>query len=92
MSIIVSLKINDGVVMAADSATTFAIGQIYENANKIVNLIKGLPIGVMTCGSGGAGNASITTLLRICASDFRVRTRRMQTGSSTVGRTRSSRS
>src|SRR5438105_10995028 len=64
MSIIVSVKINDGVVMAADSATTFAIGQIYEHANKIVNLVKGLPIGVMTCGAGGIGNASIATLLK----------------------------
>jgi ATP-dependent protease HslVU (ClpYQ) peptidase subunit len=64
MSIIVSVKINDGVVMAADGATTFAVGQIYENANKIVNLVKGLPIGVMTCGSGGVGNASIATLLK----------------------------
>jgi hypothetical protein len=69
MSIIVSVKINDGVVMAADSATTFTFpdgrpGQIYEHANKIVNLVKGLPIGVMTCGAGGVGNASIATLLK----------------------------
>src|SRR6266852_8824665 len=64
MSIIVSVKINDGIVIAADSATSFAVGQIYEHANKIVNLVKGLPIGVMTCGSGGIGNASIVTLLK----------------------------
>lgn len=69
MSIIVSVKINDGVVMAADSATTFykptgAAGQIYEHATKIMNLVKGLPIGVMTCGSGGIGNASTDTLLK----------------------------
>jgi hypothetical protein len=64
MSIIVSVKINDGIVMAADSATSFAIGQVYEHANKIVNLVKGLPIGVMTCGAGGIGNASIATLLK----------------------------
>jgi hypothetical protein len=69
MSIIVSVKINDGIVMAADSATTFFKDtgepfQSYEHANKIVNLVKGLPIGVMTCGSGGIGNASIDTLLK----------------------------
>jgi hypothetical protein len=69
MSIIVSVKINDGVVMAADSATTFfkdtgEAFQSYEHANKIVNLVKGLPIGVMTCGSGGVGSASIDTLLK----------------------------
>ena len=45
-SIIVSVKINDGIVMAADSATTFykatgEVVQIYEHANKIVNLVKG---------------------------------------------------
>jgi hypothetical protein len=66
MSIIVSVKINDGIVMAADSATTFTWpdgkpGQIYEHAIKIVNLIKGAPVGVMTCESGGIGNASIAT-------------------------------
>ncbi len=69
MSIIVSVKINDGIVMAADSATTFSTpdgkpGQIYEHAIKIVNLVKGLPIGVTTTGSGGIGNASIATLLK----------------------------
>ena len=55
--------------MAADSATTFSrpdgqVGQIYQNANKVVNLVKGLPIGVMTCGAGGVGPASIATLLK----------------------------
>src|SRR5882724_10727217 len=69
MSIIVSVKIHDGIVMASDSATTFYTqeghaGQIYEHANKIVNLVKGSPIGVMTCGAGGVGNASIATLLK----------------------------
>src|SRR5580704_824142 len=64
MSIIVSVKINDGIVLAADSATSFANGQVYEHANKIVNLVKGLPIGVMTCGAGGIGNASVATLLK----------------------------
>jgi hypothetical protein len=44
--------------MAADSGTTFSTpdgkpGQIYEHAIKIVNLVKGLPIGAMTCGSEG---------------------------------------
>src|SRR5260370_1269446 len=64
MSIIVSVKINDGIVMAADSASSFANGQVYEHANKIVNLVKGFPIGVMTCGAGGIGNASTATLLK----------------------------
>lgn len=64
MTVIVSVKINDGLVMASDSASTFGIGQIYLHADKIVNLVKGLPIGAMVTGSGQIGNESITTLLK----------------------------
>jgi 20S proteasome alpha/beta subunit len=69
MSIIVSVKIHDGIVMAADSATTFYTSegrptQIYEHVDKIVNLVKGAPIGIMTCGSGSIGSASIATLMK----------------------------
>jgi len=64
MTIIVSVKINDGVVMAADSALTFQSGQVYHHANKIVNLRKGLPIGVMSTGYGGIGNESMETLFK----------------------------
>ena len=64
VTIIVSVKINDGVVMAADSASTFATGQIYLHTNKITNLVKGLPIGVMVTGAGGIGSESIETLCK----------------------------
>jgi hypothetical protein len=64
MTVIVSVKINDGIVIASDSASTFANGQIYLTADKIVNLVKGLPIGVMVTGSGGIGSESITTLFK----------------------------
>jgi hypothetical protein len=64
MTVIVSVKINDGVIMAADSASTFGTGQIYLNADKLVNLVKGLPIGVMVTGAGGIGSESISTLLK----------------------------
>jgi len=64
MTVIVSVKINDGVVMASDSASTFGIGQTYLHADKIINLVKGLPIGVMVTGSGGIGSESISTLLK----------------------------
>lgn len=64
MTIIVSVIINDGIVMAADSALTFQGGQIYHHANKIVNLRKGLPIGVMSTGYGGIGNESMETLFK----------------------------
>ncbi len=68
MTVIVSVKINDGVVMASDSATTFEIGQTYLHADKIVNLAKGFPIGAMVTGAGGIGASSVSTLLK----DFRV--------------------
>src|SRR5271169_6924927 len=64
MTVLVSVKINDGVVMAADSASSFASGMVYRHADKIVNLRQGLPIGVMVTGAGGIGNESIDTLLK----------------------------
>jgi hypothetical protein len=73
MTIAVSLKVNDGVVLAADSATTL-IGQspdgsvgvvnVYNNANKIFNLVKDWPIGVVTWGAGSIGTASVSTLVK----------------------------
>jgi 20S proteasome alpha/beta subunit len=64
MTVIVSVKINDGIVMAADSVSSFPNGLSYQHANKIVNLQKGLPIGAMVTGNGGIGNESIETLLK----------------------------
>jgi hypothetical protein len=73
MTIAVSLKVNDGVVLAADSATTL-IGQspdgsigvvnVYNNANKIFNLVRDRPIGVVTWGAGSIGVASVSTLVK----------------------------
>ncbi len=76
MSIAISVKVNDGVVLAADSASTILLRtpqgevgavKVYNNANKIFNLYKGLPIGCVTFGAGSIGNASIATLIK----DFR---------------------
>lgn len=73
MTIIVSVKINDGIVMAADSASSFGpvtlpdgkqLQQTYQHANKIVNLRKDLPIGAMVTGSGNIGVESIDTLFK----------------------------
>jgi hypothetical protein len=64
MTILVSVKINDGIVMATDSATSFASGMVYNHSRKIVNLREGLPIGAMVSGAGGIGNESIDTLLK----------------------------
>ncbi|WP_446667066.1 hypothetical protein [Flexivirga sp. B27] len=73
MTIAVSLKVHDGVVLAADSASTLmardhsgnvGVVNVYDNANKIVNLVKGLPLGVMTWGSGSIGPVSMTTIFK----------------------------
>jgi hypothetical protein len=64
VTVIVSVKINDGVVMAADSAGSMESGQVYEHANKISNLCEGLPVGAMSTGAGGIGNESVETLLK----------------------------
>jgi hypothetical protein len=66
------------VVLAADSASTLVgrdeqgrpyVVTVYNNANKIFNLRKGLPIGAVTWGAGSIGNASISTLIK----DLRLR-------------------
>ncbi len=76
MTIAISIKVNDGVVLSADSAATILsrdqsgrtiVINIYDNANKVFNLRKGLPIGSITWGSGSIGQASIATLTK----DFR---------------------
>lgn len=79
MSIAVLIGVHDGLVLAADSASTLMISlpqqggtmaaNVYDNANKIFNLIKGRPLGCATFGSGSIGNASIGTLIK----DFRVK-------------------
>ena len=85
MSIAVAISVHDGVVLAADSASTLAAGivgippgtmgpqqvamNVYNNANKIANLYKGKPIGCVAYGSGSIGSASTSTLLK----DFRYR-------------------
>lgn len=80
MSVAVLIGVHDGVVLAADSASTLTfapppgvvlppgqqsfVGNVYDNANKIFNLVKGQPIGCITFGSGNIGNASIGTLIK----------------------------
>jgi hypothetical protein len=75
VTIALSVKINDGVVLATDSASTVmamtpqgpGVVNVYDNANKAFNLLKGCPIGAVTWGAGGIGNASISSLVK----DFR---------------------
>lgn len=74
MTIAISLKVNDGVVLAADSASTLTgqdeqghptdVVNVYNHANKVFNLRKGLPIGAITWGAGAIGTESISTLAK----------------------------
>jgi hypothetical protein len=73
LTIAISIKINDGLVLASDSASTI-IGKgpdgslgvltVYNNANKVFNLRKGFPIGAITWGAGSIGQASISTIMK----------------------------
>lgn len=68
MTLVLALKVGDGVVLGADSATTLAQGSQYMNsyfnAEKLFNLRKGLPLGAVTYGVGGLVNHSIATLAK----------------------------
>lgn len=72
LTVALSLKVNDGVVLAADSATSLmavnqgrrGVANVYDHANKVFNLVKTLPIGVITWGAGSIGPASIATLVK----------------------------
>ncbi len=71
MTVAVSVKVDDGIVLAADSASTIggqSIVNVYNNANKVFNLFKGCPIGAITWGAGNVGRSSTSTLMK----DFRV--------------------
>lgn len=78
MTIALALKVHDGLVVAADSATTLtstdgsggaSVVNVFNHANKIVNLHKSLPVALMTWGRGNIGQQSIATL----AKDLRLR-------------------
>jgi len=75
MTVAIAIKINNGLVLATDSAS--AIGEThdeqtkihytYYNADKLFNLKKGFPIGCLTWGDGSINGVSISTLTK----DFR---------------------
>ncbi|MDQ6690394.1 MAG: hypothetical protein M3Z18_07785 [Gemmatimonadota bacterium] len=73
MTIAIVLKIGDGLVIGADSASTFAdatgVSNVYFNAEKVFNLVKGLPLGAVVAGLGGLQGRSVATL----AKDLRAR-------------------
>lgn len=80
MTIAISLKVNDGLVLAADSASTIfgedltgqtGVINVYDNAIKVFNLRKGLPLGAITWGAGAIGTSSISTLIKDLRRRFR---------------------
>jgi hypothetical protein len=73
VTIAIAVQVHDGIVLASDSASTLTdpsqagpnnVLNVYNNANKIFNLRKGLPIGGMTYGMGSIGVSSISTLAK----------------------------
>jgi hypothetical protein len=69
MTIVIALKVGDGVVLGADSASTIVdqgggYQNSYFNAEKLFNLVKGLPIGVLTYGLGGLAGRSVSSLAK----------------------------
>jgi hypothetical protein len=72
MTIAITLKVNDGVVVASDSATTMSFGSegnVYNHADKLFNLHQGSPVAAVGFGLGNIGPASLATLMK----DLRVR-------------------
>jgi len=68
MTIAIILQIGDGLILGADSAATLAgpsvVENVYFNADKLFNLVKGLPIGAVTYGLGGLDGRSISNLAK----------------------------
>jgi len=81
MTIAIALKINDGIVLATDSASTIvgeeneegvrSVYHTYFTADKLFNLKKGSPVGAITWGNGSVNNESISTLVK----NFREKTK-----------------
>ena len=68
VTIILSIKVQDGVVLASDSAVLHR-GHLYTNADKNIQLVKGLPIGVLISGDGAVGTRALTSVMQ----DFSIR-------------------
>jgi len=72
MTIVACVKVYDGIVLGADSATqimgkdlqgNITVLKVYQNAQKLFQL-QNLPVGILTYGIGNIGKKSIETLLR----------------------------
>lgn len=76
MTIAITMKVNDGIVLATDSASTMiaqdntgqiGVVNIYNNANKLINIHGKIPVGVITWGAGSIGLQSTSSVIK----DFR---------------------
>lgn len=82
MTIAIALKINDGIVLATDSASSIIgeenrdgvrpVHHTYFTADKIFNIIKGEPIGVMTWGNGSINNESISKIVKDFRNEYKI--------------------
>src|SRR3989442_9788796 len=78
MSIVVSVRVGDGLVMAADSASTLSaadptgkelgVAKVFNNATKLLQL-RDYPVGVATWGSGTIGASTISSLVEEFANE-----------------------
>jgi hypothetical protein len=68
VTVAVAVQVWDGVVIAADSATTLDLEngshQVYNNANKVFHLHRRRPLGAVTWGLGNIGSASIASIAK----------------------------
>ena len=73
VTVVVAVKVYDGMVLAADSATALPLRdaagkvtghQVWNNADKVFHLHRDLPIGLATWGGGQIQSASISTLAK----------------------------
>lgn len=72
MTIAIAVKVYDGIVLATDSAliTNTMVGgkpqflNATGNATKLINLHRGLPVGMVMWGAGSMGNVSVHTLAK----------------------------
>ena len=63
MTIVISISVQDGVVLASDSAVEHR-GQVYYSAEKTMQLIKGMPIGVLVAGDAAINNKAFIDVLK----------------------------
>ena len=69
MTIAIGLKIGDGIILGADSAVTVGDpyngrANYYYNAEKVINLVKGLPLGAVAYGNFGFAGRSTTRVAK----------------------------